>query len=113
MLAGLLEDTVGLMPLGYSTLCFCVIALVVWSYREIVMARQTTTHIALGMLANCAVMLLSYMLLAKDDLIGIGVWAFLSKLFFAALFGAFVVPVVFRILESVDQMVGIAETDPL
>lgn len=113
LLAGVLEDTVGLMPLGYSALCFCVIALTTWSYRDIVIAHQWTTHVALGMMANCTVMVLSYILLAKDGLIDIGIWAFISKLFFAALFGAVVVPVVFRVLESLDQMVGNTEAESL
>jgi hypothetical protein len=67
-LAGILQDSLGLIPLGYSAFCFCVVGLVVIRSRELMFVRQWTTHLALGAVSAAGVSLaLSLMLVLNDQ----------------------------------------------
>lgn len=111
VLGGLLCDTMGLMPLGYSAFAYCVAGLVSQSFRDMVIARQWTTHVVFGGLANFGVVLLSYMLLAKDGLVGLGILGLIGKLLVALILGAVVTPLVFTLMEKFDHTVGNVEEE--
>lgn len=106
VLGGLLQDAMGQIPLGYSSFGFCLAVLVVLRFREVVFERNVLLHALIGALASGGVTLMLGLLLAHDRAIGLMPgWAF-RKLLGALLLGAVVVPAVYRLLESADEMLG-------
>jgi rod shape-determining protein MreD len=113
IVAGLLQDALGMIPLGYSSFCFVVAALLVSKFKDIVFVHETLTHMSFGALASGAVTLALYGLLSKEDLVSLpGGWAAL-KTVGSMLLGAVVVPFVFEILESLDRTLGNTEAREL
>ena len=109
IVAGLLEDALGMIPLGYSSFCFVVAALVVSKFKDIVFVHETLTHMSFGALASGAVTMALYGLLSKDDLVALPAgWAVL-KTIGSMLLGAVFVPLVFEIMESLDRTLGNTE----
>ncbi len=108
-LSGLVEDTLGLMPLGYLSFCYCVTGLICQSFRDMMMARQWTTHVFFGAVTNFSITLFCYLLLAKDDLVHLGFALLGIRLVGSALTGAVAVPLVFHLLERLDRALGNVE----
>ncbi|HMP71715.1 MAG TPA: hypothetical protein PKE55_00470 [Kiritimatiellia bacterium] len=104
--AGLLQDSLSLMPLGYSSLCFCVIALVIEQFRDVLLVDLWTTHGFLGGVANLTTVVLTYLFLLNDGLSGLPVWFLASKAFGSILLGAVTAPLVFWVLHGLDRMTG-------
>ncbi|MFH0880489.1 MAG: hypothetical protein V2A34_12305 [Lentisphaerota bacterium] len=106
LLAGILQDSMDLIPLGYSSFCFCVVGLTVSRFRDLVFVRQWITHLLIGAAAAGGVSLaLSVLLLYNDGLI-IGPLRLLLKTVGSIFLGAMVVPVEFQVMESLDRMLG-------
>jgi hypothetical protein len=104
--AGMLQDGLGMIPLGYSACLFCLLGLVVQRYRDELYGFGVVTHVVIGCLGAGAVALGLAVLLAKDGLV---VWApawVLSKIAGAAGLGALSAPLVFRLVERLDLTLG-------
>lgn len=109
--AGLVEDSLGQMPLGYSVFCYCVMGLLVEHFRDSLLVRQWTTHAMLGLLANLGLTLALMLLLAKDGLIVPDLLHTVLRLVGALLLGAVTAPVVVAALESLEQTLGMADEE--
>lgn len=110
VLAGLLQDALGMIPLGYSSFCFCLVALLVSKFKDIVFVHELVTHVLFGALAGGGVTLALYILLGKDGLVALQPgWAAL-KTFGSMLLGAALVPLEFEILGAVDRVLGNVES---
>jgi rod shape-determining protein MreD len=109
--AGLVEDSLGQMPLGYSVFCYCVMGLLVEHFRDSLLVRQWTTHVMLGLLSNLGLTLALMVLLAKDGLIVPDVLHTMLRLLGAVLLGAVTAPVVVMALESLEQTLGMADEE--
>lgn len=107
--AGLLDDSLGLMPLGYSTFAYIVVGLACQSYRDVVIPRQWTTQAVFGASANAGALFLNFALLAKDDLISVGFLNFLLRLIVAAISGFIAIPLIFMFIDWLNRNVGITE----
>jgi rod shape-determining protein MreD len=104
--AGILQDALGLIPLGYSSFCFCVVAWIVSRFRETVFTGDWPAHIVFGALSSGGVSLfLSIMLSHGGSLMIHPGWAVL-KTFGALLLGAVIVPFEFRLMEALDRTLG-------
>ena len=104
--AGLLQDALGMIPLGYSSFCFCVVAWIVSRFRETVFSGDWPAHLMFGGVCGAGVSLVLSILLAQNGSLVIHPgWAVL-KTFGAGLLGAVVVPFEFRLMESLDRMLG-------
>lgn len=104
--AGLLQDALGIIPLGYSACLFAAIGLFVQRYRDEIFGFGVVTHIVIGGLAAGVVTFLLALLLVKDGLV---VWEpawVLSKILGAAGLGALSGPLVFRAIEHLDVRLG-------
>ena len=109
--AGLVEDSLAQMPLGYSVFCYCVVALVVEHVRDTMLVRQWTTHVAFGALAYFGVTLTILLLLAKDGLIVPDVGHTLLRLVGSLLLGGVTAPLVFHALDSLEKTLGMVEAE--
>jgi rod shape-determining protein MreD len=109
--AGLIEDSLSQMPLGYSVFCYCVVGLVVEYVRENVLIRHWTTHMAFGALVNLGVTVANLLLLAKDGLIVPDVGHTLLRLVGALLLGGVTAPLVFQALDHLEKMLGMVDVE--
>ena len=108
--AGLLQDALGTIPLGYSSFCFCIAALVVSKFKDMVFAHKLVTHMLFGALASGAVTLALYGLLAATGLVVMLApgWTVL-KVAGSMFLGAMIVPIEFELLAELDRMLGNTE----
>lgn len=106
VLAGFLQDALGQIPLGYSSFCFCLVALVVSRFREDVFAGDVLMHAVSGALSAGAVTLALSVLLVRDGAAVLSAGRLALKLVGSVLLGAAVVPVVFHALAGADRMLG-------
>ena len=97
ILAGLLQDALGMIPLGYSSFCFCMVGLGVSKFKDMVFVHELVTHMIFGGLASGLVTLRP-------------AWAFL-KITGSLLLGALIVPLECEVLTSLDRMMGTVGTE--
>ena len=107
--AGLLQDALGTIPLGYSSFCFCIAALVVSKFKEMVFAHELITHMLFGALASGAVTLALYGLLATAGLVTLAPGWTVLKVAGSMLLGAIIVPFEFELVAGLDRMLGNTE----
>lgn len=108
--AGLLQDALGQIQLGYSSFCFCMAGLAVGGFKESVYAREIVTHMMVGALAAGGVTLVLYALLHNADLVAFRPGWALQKTLGSTLLGAVIVPFEFELIETLDRMMGNIES---
>lgn len=109
VLAGVMQDALGMIPLGYSSACFCTVGVLVQRFRDVVFVFRTVTHIVMGGLGNgLATLLLALLLVHADLLAWVPGWT-ASKWLGATALGALTVPVVFRVVEGLEHNLGLLE----
>lgn len=104
-LAGILADSLGPMPLGYTSVCFCIVALIVGAFRKLVFDDTWMTPAVFGMLAGVAVTTGTYgLLLAGDPGINCSAWWVVIKSAGTGLLAGLATPIVFAMARSMDQV---------
>lgn len=106
--AGLLQDALSAIPLGYSSFCFCVAGALIGSFREEVFAGQWLTHMLFGALAGALATALLYVLLTAAGVLELAWWRAGFKVAGAALLGALVTPPVCAGLHAMERLLGLA-----
>ncbi len=106
VLAGLLQDALSLIPLGYSSVLFSLVSLMVARFRDLVFVFRAITHLILGALANAVVTLGLGALLVLNGQIAFYTPGLLSRLTGALLAGALLAPLIFRLIEFIDVHLG-------
>ena len=110
ILAGFFQDTLSLLPLGYSSFCFCVAGAMVSRFKNVVFVQQWITHMLFGALANAGVTLVLALLLIGNGLLVAGWSMILAKTMGSLLLGAVIIPLEFWVVEALDRMMGNIET---
>jgi cell shape-determining protein MreD len=111
MLAGLVEDLLGLMPVGCTSFGYVLAGSLCHYFRGMVMVRQWSTHALFGAVTAGLGVLANAILLALGGTIGVGPGWLLLRLLGAALGGAVATPLVFRALAGLDEMLGNLEPE--
>lgn len=106
VLAGLLQDALSLIPLGYSSVLFSLVSLMVARFRDLVFVFRGITHLMLGGLSNAFVTLGLGALLVLNRQITFYTGGLLSRLVGALVVGALLTPIIFRIIEFIDVHLG-------
>lgn len=109
LLAGLLQDALSMIPLGYSSCLFVGGALLVARFKELVFVYRVVTHLVLGALSSAAVALGLAGLLMLNGQVDLTLRLFGSQLVGSLLVGALTVPVVFHLMEWMDARLGTLE----
>jgi rod shape-determining protein MreD len=104
--AGLLQDALCQVPLGFSSFCFGLTGLATLRYREQVEESAWTTQVVLGGLAAAAVNLALYVLLRNAEAISVPVGLALRKTFGSAVLGAALTPLAFRVVIGLERQLG-------
>ncbi len=111
LLAGLVEDSFGQMPLGTSSFSYAVAGLLIERYRDNVVIRQWTTHVFFGALVNLAGALFACLILMKDGLIQPSPLHVALRLAGALLLGGLFTPVVFALMSALEETLGHVEAE--
>jgi rod shape-determining protein MreD len=106
LLAGMLQDALGLTPLGLSTLCFCAVGVVAGGFRRLVLSDSAVIAAVFGFAGCMVATLCSYALLVRDGLVGWTVWTALWKSTGTGLLGAVLAPPLFALTGGIDRRLG-------
>jgi len=109
LLAGLFQDANGLVPLGFSSVSFCLVGLVVYRYRDVVFVYRAVTHMVIGAVSAGAVTMLLALALAGNGMILLSPAWLVSKVIGSMVLGAVTIPIVFRFIEGLETRLGIQE----
>lgn len=107
--AGVLQDALGLIPMGYSSACLVITGLVVSRYRDEVFEFRGVTHVFFGGVTSGAYTLGMSLLLQHEGIGYLGLGWLLYRGAAAMLAGAIVVPVTCRVVEELDRRLGVLE----
>ena len=104
--AGLVQDALGLIPLGFSAIAFGVAAVPINAYRREMYIGSALTHAICGALASLAMVgVLAFGLTASHRLVFTPGWL-LWRTAGTVLLGALVTPVVCSAAHHLEQRVG-------
>lgn len=106
VLAGFVQDALGPLPLGASSLCFCGVVLLAHRRREGVFIGRGLTHVVFGALGSGLATLAVYGLMVSGDLLRLPVSRVALKTASAMALGGLVAPAVFAVMERLDRALG-------
>jgi cell shape-determining protein MreD len=109
--AGVLNDALGPIPLGYSSAGFAAAALAVSRYREEVFVWRHVTHMIFGALSSAGVTLALAALLQATGLVSLAPGLAALKTAGAFVLGAATLPAVYAVGRRIDTMLGLAAPD--
>lgn len=108
VLAGLLQDSLGPIPHGFSVVAMLTVSLLVNQYRDRLFAEHWFTHITLGVASSALVSLLLYVTLVSTGLRnGVHVSFVMSKALGMSLLGLVFIPVMYQILQALEIQLGL------
>jgi len=106
ILAGLFQDSLSLIPPGYSSFGFAACALVIARYRDLMILHSPFTHMVMTAALHGVVTAMLMMLLLKDALIAWQPWWLLAKLPGSLLLGMITGPVVIAVALALEEKLG-------
>lgn len=109
LLAGVLEDSLSLAPLGCSTFAFLVAGGLAVLLREDFYADKTRSAMGFGALCAAASTGAMALLLRQQDLITLSGGDIFRRMAGSAVLGAIVVPVLFGLMRGLERLLGTLE----
>ena len=108
IIAGIVQDALGLVPLGYSSTVFCIVGWLIHRWRSEVFIGSSLTHAIFGATTASGVCLLQAFLLAAGEGMHPG-WASVAlKTAGALLLGAICVPWICSLARRLDDALGLS-----
>ena len=111
VLAGIVHDSLGLVPLGYSSFCFGVAVLLIHRFRADIFAWEGATHVVVGAAVAGGTTLGLSMLLRVTGQVELSLAQAGFKTLGSVLLGALVTPIVARGVTALDATLGLARED--
>lgn len=109
IVAGLVQDGMGLIPFGYSSFVFCVTGLIMARFKDLVFVQEQVTHMLFGALMAFGSTFFLYGLLFSTDLVQMPVSQALHKAAGSALLGAVATPLLFHGCARLDRLMGLVD----
>lgn len=108
ILAGIIQDSLSLIPLGYSALCFTLVSLVLFRIREMIFRESLLTLAMVGALSSAMTTLFLYLMLALgSDWAGVPLMWLAVKAGGNALLGLVAAPAIWMLAGAMEHQVGI------
>ncbi len=104
--AGVFQDSLSLIPLGFSSMIFFMVVWIAGRFRSVIMLGSMFTPVLFGVVTAPLALLSMYVLLRSQDLVAYGSGWFLLKLSGGATLAAVVTPVVFCVMRRFEMWVG-------
>jgi rod shape-determining protein MreD len=109
--AGVLQDGLSLVPLGYSALLFCTAAFMAGRYRKLVLSEAAVTAAFFGGVTNLTVALILYVLLSRDGSIVCSGGAAALRIVGSGILGVVAVPAVFVLMTQLHRALDLVEEE--
>jgi len=114
LLAGILQDSLSLLPVGYSALCFTAFGLAIHHMREVLFRDSPFTVAVLGGgLAALGTLVVYVMLRLGTEAVPVPLWGLVLKMGGNALLGSIVAPLVWLAAGSLERQVGVMHEERL
>lgn len=114
ILAGIFQDSLSLIPLGYSALCFTAAGLILYHIREMLFRDSAVTVALAGAVSSAATTLCLYVMLRLgSEWEGIPLRELMIKMGGTALLGLVVAPLVWQTAGALERQVGTYHTERL
>jgi len=110
-LAGLMQDSMSMVPLGYSSFLFCLSALVAGHYRRQVLSDALITATFFGAVCAFAASLSLYLLLRMENLVECSGTTAALRIIFSGMLGAVTVPAVFLVMKGLHKALDLEEKE--
>jgi rod shape-determining protein MreD len=107
--AGFMQDASGYIPLGYSSLAFCLVVWLLARFTKVALQDSPIAPFLFGSVAAPFCTLLLFLLLKKDSLIVGSTGGALVKMFGATVLALVATPLAFLLAGVLDRMVGNVE----
>ncbi|NCC52255.1 MAG: hypothetical protein EOM20_13705 [Spartobacteria bacterium] len=107
LFAGFFQDALCMIPLGYSSFCFCICTWLINRVREEVYTRSWITHMLFGALINGGTTCGLFLLLRMSRLLAIPFPQALMKIVGSAILGGIMTPLIFKAVELMERKLGI------
>ncbi len=108
IVAGVVQDALGLVPLGYSSTVYCIVGGLIHRWRSDVFTASSLTHAVFGALTAGGVCLIQALLLAAGEGWRPGWGAVAMKTIGALLLGAICVPWICGLARRLDDALGLS-----
>ncbi len=105
--AGLIQDALSLLPLGFSSFGYCFGSLLILHWRDQLFGQQAVTHILLGGAFAALTTLLLYILLMSNGTVYIHFGSLVLRLFGSFIMGMFAGPIIFFGLRRMELGLGL------
>ena len=109
--AGLLQDGLSMVPLGYSALLFCGAAMIAGRYRKLVLSEAAVTAAFFGGVTNLLVALVLYLLLRQGGGIVCSGGMAALRIVGCGLLGVATVPAVFVLMTQLHRSLDLVEEE--
>jgi rod shape-determining protein MreD len=109
--AGMLQDSMSFVPLGYSSFLFCVAAVAVGRYRQLVLSDAIVTAIFFGGIAGFTVTLALYLLLKAGGHLACSGGTAALHIFGSTFLGIITVPAVFLLMTLMHRALELQEKE--
>lgn len=109
LLAGLFQDSLTLIPLGYSSFGFAVSCLLIERQRDVIILQSPLTHMVLAAGMHGMMTILLTILLVQGGLIEWQPWWLLLKVPGALLLGVITGPLVIAMARLLEEKLGLIE----
>ncbi|MBT3295254.1 MAG: rod shape-determining protein MreD [Verrucomicrobia bacterium] len=108
-LAGMAHDVMTAVPLGYSSLVFVVVGVVVGRFRNLVLSESRLTAGFFGCVASLVTQLVLYAILLRSGAVWWPVGRLVVRILAGAALAAVATPLTFMAARRFDQWVGNSE----
>lgn len=108
ILGGLLQDSLGPIPLGFSVMAFAGIALLIHHFQDRIFADSLFTHILAGFVAPALMSFALYVLLVSGGhRTGVPFSFVMTMTLGLSLLGLVTFPMVFRLIRGAERALGV------
>ena len=105
-LAGIIQDSLSLSPLGYSSSIYILLGWITGNYRTLVAADSLMTPVIFGAVTGMSVIVLQTLLLTHDEFITFHPLMLILRIFGNGLLCMIISPIVFITAKSLEKAVG-------
>jgi rod shape-determining protein MreD len=113
-LAGLVQDALSPVPLGYSSFTFCLVCWAAGRVRGLVLTESIVTQLVFGAASAALTTLAAAGLLAQADCLVCPAWRLLLRTVASAALAVPAAPLVFAVVGALDRLVGnVMVKDPI
>lgn len=109
LLAGLFQDSLSLMPIGYSSFCFAASAFIIQKYRGVIVTQSALTHMVITAVVQGGVTIFLAVMLLKDGFIPWRPGWLLLKVPAAMMMGLIIGPLVIAAVRALEEKLGLIE----